>query len=346
MDIRTIINIVCVLSFVSNVKSLDVLIGNHINSTYYAEENTDIQPFIIKAFDSLKNHTYIRIHIAEGTYFMSGVLQVPSNVQLFGSKNNDNVLATQIMMNSTKTTDLSVIQIFSKSNISISDIIFNSFNNFLGINSDVNGIYTKNVVDFEVRNVEFSNFRTGLYIIGSNDLSTGPIVVDRVSSQKNLLDGIVIAFAHDVRIHDSNIMYNKRHGINMFGKVKQVYIHHNNIYDNGNTITLNGCGMNLEVNKETNVYMQDVIIDSNMLMNNPLGVCLKGVTNTKVHKNTILAKSRKACVRTEDVQAIIIENNNCNVSETVRSPKKSLGYMQRFCNWFLVFIVISILNVL
>jgi hypothetical protein len=350
-NVFNIIHIVSALSIICASKGLDIIIGDETNATYYAKENTDIQPFLLKAFQSSKLNEYINVRIAPGTYYVSGALQMPSNTHLFGSLNDQNVLMTKIMINSTKSSDLSVLQVFSKSNISISSIKLDSFNAFLGTNCDINGIYTQNAINIVVRNVELSNFRSGLYMVGNDVTITGPIEVDRVQSQNNSYDGIVISFAQGVNVHDCTVMYNNRHGINMFGKLEKVEMQKNNVHNNGNTTSLTGCGINIEMNKGTNAIINDVVVQSNTLTNNPLGVCLQGtqggITNIKIQNNDIVAKSKKACISTEDVKLTIIENNKCEISQTVRSPKKSSSHMQMQCvNWYLLVQVVLLMIVL
>lgn len=266
----------------------ETLIGEHTNATYFAKQYTDIQGHLYSALEN----GYENIRIADGTYFMARSLQINKhNVMLSGSVN------TILQVNNSKVLGLAMFVINGVSNVSISNMELDGYNNASKTLYELNGVALVNAVNAVVMRVSLKGFRNGVFTNASTSVK---FVELNVSSSQH--DGFLVRNSTDVVVSNSSTCCNGRHGINFFGNLSNIIVSSNNVsihnFDSA-------CAVKVEDG-------MDIVVNNNTISENEIGICLKKLVNVQVLMNVLNNVNEFKCIHINNITNSQFISNECN----------------------------------
>jgi len=266
----------------------ETLIGEHTNATYFAKQYTDIQGHLYSALEN----GYENIRIADGTYFMGRSLQINRhNVMLSGS------VDTILQVNNSRVSGLAMFVVNGVSNVSISNIELDGYNNASNSLYELNGVALVNAVNAVVMRVSLKGFRNGVFANVSRRVKF--VELNVTSSQH---DGFLVRNSTDIVLSNSSTCCNGRHGINFFGNLTNIVVSSNNVsihnFDSACAVKVEG-GM-------------DVVLNNNALAINENGICLKNLVNVQVSRNVMNNVGDFKCIQINNITNSQFISNECN----------------------------------
>jgi hypothetical protein len=266
----------------------ETLIGEHTNAIYFAKQYTDIQGHLYAALEN----GYENIRIADGTYFMARSLQINRhNVMLSGS------VDTILQVNNSRVSGLAMFVVNGVSNVSISNIELDGYNNASKTLYELNGVALVNAVNAVVMRVSLKGFRNGVFTNVSRRVNF--VELNVTSSQH---DGFLVRNSTDIVLSNSSTCCNGRHGINFFGNLTNIVVSSNNVsihnFDSACAVKVEG-GM-------------DVVLNNNALAINEIGICLKNLVNVQVLRNVMNNVSDFKCIQINNITNSQFISNECN----------------------------------
>jgi parallel beta-helix repeat protein len=266
----------------------EALIGEHTNATYFVKQYRDIQGSLYSALEN----GYNTIRIAKGTYFMPRSLLI----------NNDDTIIlgttdTILQLNNTKILGLAMFVLMGVSNVSITNITLDGYNNASQVSYELNGIAVVNVTSGILENVKLNGFRNGIYINASTDVN-----ILNINISLSQYDGFLVRNSTNIMLSNSSSCCNGRHGMNFFGNMTNVTISSNVAFSHK---TDSACAIRV-------ADADNVFLEGNVLSNNEIGLCLRNLDGVQVMKNLINRTTDAKCIYINSITGSKFVSNECD----------------------------------
>lgn len=333
------------IAFKSVAGQDEALIGEHANATYFAKQYVDIQGYLYQA---LQNN-YDTIRIAKGTYFMSRPIQITkSNIAVMGTTDTNETVYTVLQLNNTNVLGLAMFAFIGVSNVSISKLSLDGYNNVSKAAYELNGVAFVNVNNAVLDSVSLKLFRNGVYGNASTNIN---IAYANVTSSQ--YDGFLIRDSANIVFVNNSICCNGRHGINIFGSSTNVTVSTTNAFTHNSD---SACAVRMEDTTNTT-------LDTNILADNQVGICMKNLSSVQVIGNVMNRTSDTKCIYMFNVTASQFVNNECNAKlinplvspppppslsppRTTSSPPQSKRMQKSACNMYVMSYALAVVNLM